>query len=319
MIKKIALEEHFIAPELTEYWEPTVAGVPNAVADRLRRQLQDFSGPRLEAMDAAGIERAILSLAGPGVQAEPDTAIAVRKARAANDFLAEVIAQRPQRYGGFAHLAMQDANAAADELERCVTQLGFSGAMIDGQTHGRYLDERQYDVFWERAAGLGAPIYLHPADPEATMPVLRDQPKLQRATWEWTVETASHALRLVFAGTFERYPSAKLILGHLGETLPYMLWRFDSRVSVLYGLSEGMKHLPSHYIRNNIVLTTSGMCSAEPLNCAIQAMGEDNVMFSVDYPFESTEIATQFIETVELADGLRDKLCHANATRILGL
>ena len=318
-MKKIALEEHFLCPELLDYWEPTVAGVPDAVASRLRRQLLDFDDERLNEMDGAQIERALLSIAGPGVQAEPDVPKAVRLAQAANDTLARQIQKRPTRYGGFAHLAMQDPKAAADELERCVRQLGMQGAMIDGHTFGQYLDEPQFHVFWERAEALKAPIYLHPADPESMYPALRGHLKLKRATWEWTMETATHALRLVFAGTFERYPGARLILGHLGETLPYLLWRLDSRVRILYGLSEEMRLPPSEYIKRNIVLTNSGMCSIEPTLCAISAMGEDNVMFSVDYPFESTEVAHEFIENADLTDDLRAKLCHRNAERLFGL
>ena len=319
MTKKIALEEHFLTPDMIDYWLPTVETIPPAVAERLQRQLLDFDGERLETMDGADISFAILSLSGPGVQAEPDSAAAVRRARLANDYLAEQIARHPTRYGGFAHLAMQDAKAAADELERCVTQLGLHGAMIDGQTNGHYLDERQYDVFWERAAALSVPIYLHPADPEVAYAGLRGHEKLKRATWEWGVETATHALRIVFGGVFERYPNAKLALGHLGETLPYLLWRFDSRITMLYGLSDEMKKLPSEYIRNNIIVTNSGMCSAEPMTCAIDALGEDNVMFSVDYPFESTKVAVDFIEGMAMDAARREKICWGNAARVFGL
>jgi len=318
-MKKIALEEHFLCPEVLEYWEPTIDGVPTEVANRLRAQLLDFDEQRLSEMDDAQIEFAILSIAGPGVQAETDVQKAVRLSQAANDALAAQMQKRPTRYGGFGHLAMQDPKAAADELERCVRQLGMQGAMIDGATFGQYLDEPQFHVFWERAEALGAPIYLHPADPEQTLGALRGHPKLRRATWEWGVETATHALRLVFAGTFERFPGAKLILGHLGETLPYLLWRFDSRVTMMYGLSAEMRMLPSAYIKRNIVITNSGMCSMEPTRCAIDALGEDSVMFSVDYPFESTKVAHEFIENADLTDDLREKLCHGNAKRLFGL
>jgi 2,3-dihydroxybenzoate decarboxylase len=319
MTSKIALEEHFLTPDMIDYWLPTVETIPQKVSDRLRAQLLDFDGERLETMDKAGIDLAILSLSGPGVQAEPDTATAIKRARLANDVLAEKIARHPKRYGGFAHLAMQDGKAAAEELERCVTQLGFHGSMIDGQTNGQYLDEPQYDVFWERAAALNAPVYLHPADPEVAYAGLRGHEKLKRATWEWGVETATHALRIVFGGVFERHPNAKLALGHLGETLPYLLWRLDSRITVLYGLSEQMRKLPSEYIRNNIIVTNSGMCSKEPMTCAIDALGEDNVMFSVDYPFESTDIAVEFIESMDMSPARREKICSGNAKRIFGL
>ena len=180
-------------------------------------------------MDKAGIERAVLALAGPGVQAERDTATAIRNAKAGNDFLAKEIQKRPDRYSGFAHLPMQDAKAAADELERCVKELKFCGAMINGHTNGQYLDHPSLAPFWERAEALGTLIYIHPTDPVSVAPVLQGHPGLRRATWEWTFETGSHALRLVFGGVFDRFPKARLGLGHMGETLPFLLWRFDSR------------------------------------------------------------------------------------------
>ncbi len=318
-MKKIVLEEHFLTPDMLDYWAPTMSEVPAALTATLQRQLLDFGEERLSIMAAGEIEKAVLSLAGPGIQVEADVATAIRRAARANDELAVEIQKNPTRYDGFAHLPMQDPAAAADELERCVSDLGLVGAMIDGQTHGHYMDEDQYSVFWERAAGLDAPIYLHPGDPMSPMPALAGHPKLRRATWEWGVETATHALRLVFAGTFDRYPGARLILGHLGETLPYLLWRFDSRVETLYGRSETMKLLPSEYIRRNITLTTSGMCSKGPLVCAIDGMGEDSVMFSVDYPFEIAQTAFDFMNDVDLPAPLKQKVAYDNAKRILKL
>ena len=284
MIRKIALEEHFMAPGFEDYWKPTTEDLTPEKHDRALSRLRDFGELRLAAMDGAGIERSVLSLAGPGVQAERDTATAIRKAREANDFLAREVQKRPDRYSGFAHLAMQDAKAAADELERCMRELGFLGAMINGHTNGQYLDDRAIDPFWERAQALGAAIYLHPADPVAPLPMIAGHRVLRRATWEWTIETASHALRLVFGGVFDRFPHLKVALGHLGETLPFLLWRFDSRSLKLYSVK--MAKLPSEYIRGNIVVTTSGMFSAEPVLCSIAALGKENVMFSADYPFE---------------------------------
>ena len=232
MVTKLALEEHFLSPGLIDDWLPTVTEVPQAKAEQLLAQLTDFGDRRLEAMDNAGIARAVLSVAGPGVQAERDTATALRKAREANDFLAGEIQKRPDRYCGFAHIALHDPKAAAGELERCVRELKFHGAMINGHTNGQYLDDRALDPFWERVEALGTLVYLHPADPVVPAPVLDGHRALRRATWEWGFETGSHALRLVFGGTFDRYPKAKLVLGHMGETLPYLLWRFDSRAKL---------------------------------------------------------------------------------------
>ena len=235
-------------------------------------------------MDEAGIARSVLGLAGPGVQIERDTATAIRNAKSANDFLAKEVAKTPGPLFGLCHLAMQDAQAAADELERCVHELKFCGAMINGHTNGQYLDHPSLHPFWERAEALGAPIYIHPTDPVTPAPVLDGYNGLRRATWEWGFETGSHALRLVFGGLFDRFPRAKVVLGHLGETLPYLLWRFDSRAK-LYNVK--LAKPPSAYIKENILVTTSGMCSAEPLNCSIAALGHEHVMFAADYPFEA--------------------------------
>ncbi len=316
MVKKIALEEHFLPPGYEEYWRPTIANVDPKVAGIIHGRLTDFGDMRLEAMDGAGIVRSILSVAGPGVQAERDTATAVRRAREANDFLAREIGKRPDRYSGFAHLAMQDPRAAADELERCVRELKFCGAMINGHTNGQYLDHPSLQPFWERAEELLAMIYIHPTDPVTPAPVLDGYDGLRRSTWEWGFETGSHALRLVFSGLFDRYPRARVALGHLGETLPYLLWRFDSR-SKLYGVKLGQK--PSDYIKQNIVVTTSGMCSAEPLACAMAALGADRVMFAADYPFEQAAEAGKFMDETPLDEGLRKDIAFSNAYSHLGL
>jgi 2,3-dihydroxybenzoate decarboxylase len=316
MVEKIALEEHFLCPGFEDYWQPTVGDVDPAIYRQVVARLSDFGEMRLAAMDQAGIARAVLSLAGPGVQAERDPRTACRKAREANDALAREIEKRPDRYSGFAHLPVQDPATAADELERCVRELKFCGAMINGHTNGQYLDDPSLQPLWERAQALAAPIYLHPTDPVTASRALDGYKGLRRATWEWGFETGSHALRLVFGGLFDRFPNAKVILGHLGETLPYLLWRFDSRAK-LYGIK--LAKPPSQYIRENIAVTTSGMCSAEPLACAISALGRQRVMFAADYPFESTHEAAHFIDEVALEDNVRKDICFNNAMRLLKL
>jgi 2,3-dihydroxybenzoate decarboxylase len=312
MIRKIALEEHFLNPGLEEYWLPTMAGVDAQVVSGLQARLKDFGDKRLQAMNDAGIARSVLSVSGPGVQNERDTATARRRAAEANDFLARQVQQRPDRYSGFGHLPMQDARAAADELERCIGELKFAGAMINGHTNGQYLDHPSLHPFWERAEALGATVYIHPTDPVSPSPALAGVDGLRRATWEWGFETGSHALRLVFSGLFDRFPRAKVALGHLGETLPYLLWRFDSRAA-LYGVKLGKK--PSDYIKQNFVVTTSGMSSAEPLNCALAALGNDRVMFAADYPFEQAAEAGEFLDKTPLADPVREGIAFKNAVR----
>ena len=318
MVRKIAIEEHFLCPGFIEYWNPTVAEMPAAKRDGLLARCTDFGEMRLASMDKAGIERAVLGLAGPGVQAEKDVATAIRNAKSGNDFLAKEVQKRPDRYSGFAHLPMQDGKAAADELERCVKDLKFCGAMINGHTNGQYLDHPSLSPFWERAEALGTLIYIHPTDPVSAAPVLQGHPGLRRATWEWTFETGSHALRLIFGGVFDRHPKARLGLGHMGETLPFLLWRFDSRTGPDF-YNVGLKHPVSHYIKKNIEITTSGLCSAEPLNCAIAALGHDRIMFSADYPFEKAEEAGHWLDHEKLDEKVRADIAYNNAARLLKL
>jgi 2,3-dihydroxybenzoate decarboxylase len=314
---KIALEEHFMTPEFMNYFAETYQNISPAIAKLAPPALQDFGDRRISVMDQYGIDFAVLSLSGPGVQIEKDTAVATKRAKWVNDFLAREIQKRPTRYGGLAHLAMQDPAAAADELERSIHDLGFQGAMINGQTNGEYLDLDKYSVFWERAAALEAPIYLHPGNP-VDHPAMYDRhPELWGPVCSWAFETATHALRLVFSGVFERYPKARLILGHMGETLPLNLWRFDSRWPISHRGSMTLAQPPSFYIKRNIAITTSGVCSDISLRCALEAMGNDNVMFSVDYPFEKTESAARFIETARISEADRVKVASENAKRIL--
>ena len=315
MVKKIALEEHFLDPATEAYWRPTMVDVAPEKTAQLYARLTDFGEQRLKMMEQHGIARMVLAIAGPGVQVERDPATALRAAGASNDFLAKEVAKRPDRYSGFAHLPMQDAKAAADELERCVRDLKFCGAMINGHTHGKYLDDRSYDPFWERAAALGAPIYLHPADPVAPLPVLAGHNVLVRPMWGWGVETGSHALRIISSGVFHRYPKAKLVLGHLGETLPFLLWRFDSR-SKPYGWN--LPKPPSQYIKENLWVTLSGMYDAPPLHCSLDAAGRDRVMFSADYPFDA-EGAGPFLDSTPLDESLRADVAYNNAAKLLRL
>ena len=317
-MRKIALEEHFTRPELSAYAQYAGSSRGSPVFEAFQERLLDFGAMRLEAMDQAGIDLAVLSVTTPGVQAEPDTNVAIKRAHIENDFLAREITKHPTRYAGFAHLPLQDAKAAADELSRCVEQLEFKGAMVNGHTNGRYLDERSYDPFWERVEALGVPIYLHPRDPFDSPHMFNGHPELLGATWAWTAETATHALRLVFGGVFDRYPKARVILGHMGETLPYLLWRLDSRWRVQAG-NEPIERAPSEIIRSNILVTTTGVCSHASLLCALSALGEDSVMFSVDYPYEDCEVAAKFIDSAPISDEARAKVCDGTARRVLRL
>lgn len=319
MIEKIALEEHFIFKDLLPY----AAGLGRAVSPRVAAdavgKLLDFGQKRLDQMDAAGIERAVLSLPAPGVQQDPNHQKATEVARACNDALAEQIALQPRRYSGFAHLPLQAPDAATKELERCVKELGFLGALVNGQSCGVYLDDPRYEGFWAMAAALKVPIYLHPGNPVDRPAVYVGQDALWGAGWSWMTETSAHALRLVVGGVFERHPTVQLILGHMGECIPFHLWRLDQRYPDACHGDYTLAHLPSFYIKRNIAITTTGVCDTAALKCSLELMGADNVMFSVDYPYEDSKQASDWIEGVELDEATKVKICSGNARRILNL
>ncbi|GKQ39962.1 amidohydrolase family protein [Streptomyces sp. A012304] len=319
-MRKIALEEHFTTAAMEHYSLPGAAMfIPEQWETSLRRLL-DFTEIRLPQMDEFGIDVEVLSLVSPGIQAEKDTATAVRNAALTNDFLAEIVAKHPKRFAGFAALALQDPDAAVAELDRAVTQLGLRGALINGHTHGDYLDAEKFLPLWERAEALGVPLYLHPANSFDTWHNLRGHEELIGPMWSWGVETATHALRIVFSGVFDRFPGATLVLGHMGESLPGMLWRLDSRWEFINrrGLKLG-KERPSDYIRENIMITTSGVCAQAPLLGSLLALGADRIMFSTDYPMEGNAEAVAFIDNAPISETDRAKICHLNAERLLRL
>jgi 2,3-dihydroxybenzoate decarboxylase len=251
------------------------------------------------------------------VQGSLDPASALRLAREANDHFAEVVRARPERFAAFATTPLQDPEEGADELQRAVEQLGLIGTMLFGQTGGRYLDDRFFDPFWERAQDLDVPVYLHAADAPALPPSQAGRPELRGPTWSWTAETATHALRIVFGGVFDRFPRVQVILGHMGETLPYFLWRLDQRAAAFADHAASVK--PSELVRRNIKITSAGAFSDDPLRCALDALGDDSVMFSVDYPFESMIEAADWLGAAELDPKVRAKVEHDNAQTLLKL
>lgn len=317
-MKKIVLEEHFLTPALAAYGANVESFIDPESFARYRSRLGDFDQFRLEEMDRHGIDVSVLSVTTPGVQVEPVRDIAVRKAKEVNDFLATVMQRHPKRFGGFAHLALQDPKEAANELERAVKDLGMCGALINGHTNGEYLDAEKFYPVWERAEALNVPIYLHPANAPDASRCLEGYTELLGPAWAWTAETATHTLRMVMGGVFDRFPKATLVLGHMGETLPFVLWRLDSRYKMMKH-THRLQKMPSQYIRDNVMITTSGSCDVPALLCSLLALGADRIMFSVDYPYESTQEAVDFIDRAPISDADREKICHLNAQRLLGI
>ncbi|MFJ7327511.1 amidohydrolase family protein [Streptomyces cyaneofuscatus] len=319
-MRTIGLEEHFVTPELEGYGAGSASIIQPEKWREASRRLLDLTGERLAEMDAAGLDMQVLSLNSPGIQAETDPAVAVAQAAAVNDLLAGVVRDHPERFAGFAALPLQDPQAAAKELDRSVTELGMRGALVNAHTHGRYLDDPRLRVVWERAEALDVPLYLHPANGVGTPHVIEGHPELVGPMWSWGSETATHFLRCVFGGVFDDFPGAKLLLGHMGEGLPYVMWRLDSRWE--YHNHHGVELArgnPSAYLRHNLYITTSGVCSAPPLLCALLALGPDRILFGTDYPFEDMATATEFLASAPISEADRAKISHLNAEQLLGL
>jgi 2,3-dihydroxybenzoate decarboxylase len=317
----IALEEAFAIPELAARQPQQELRIPVS-PDSMRtwsRRLVDFDEYRLPEMDANGIDLQVLSLTAPGIEAARDARSAVENAVFANDHLAGVVERHPNRFRGFAAVPLQDPAAAVRELERCVRELGFVGALVNGHTHGRFLDDPVYEDVWSTLEELQVPLYLHPGwTPTEEWRVMRGRPEMNGASWSWQAETGGHAMRLVYAGVFDRHPAATLILGHLGEFLSFQRSRFDSRYRTLE-LKAPLQRMPSEYFGSNIAITTTGVLAPEAVQAAVLTIGEDAVMFSIDYPYESTAEAVASIENADLSPEQKEKIGHRNARRILGL
>ncbi len=319
-MRTVGLEEHFVTTELASYGAAGAALTTPSKWAELSRRLLDLTDQRLAEMDAARLDMQVLSLTAPGIQAEPDAARAVAQAGAVNDLLADTIEAHPDRFAGFAALPLQDPQAAAKELDRAVNQLGLCGALVNAHTQGRYLDDPSMRVVWECAEGLDVPLYLHPANGVDTPHVFSGHPELIGPMWSWGVETASHTLRLVFGGVFDDFPAAKLLLGHMGEGLPFAFWRLDSRWDFYdhRGIELALGK-PSEYLRHNVYVTTSGVCSVAPLLCSLTAVGADHILFGTDHPFEDMATATEFLRTAPIDEVDRAKIAHLNAERLLRL
>ncbi|MGH9108358.1 MAG: amidohydrolase family protein, partial [Acidimicrobiales bacterium] len=295
-MRVIALEEHFTAPGLPVHGPGRKPEIGARLAEMGQQRLAD--------MDEAGIDVQVLSASSPGthLQAPAD---AIATARDANDLLADTVAAHPDRFAGFALLPMPAPDAAATELERCVTKLGFKGAMVHGHVKGRFLDEEEFDPVFACAESLDVPIYLHPTAPapavfDAYFSGLPDQVSnvLAGPAWGWHAETGLHSLRLVVNGVLDRHPRLRVVIGHMGENIPFSLARADSLLSPA---ATHLKRRVAEYFCDQFYITTSAYFTLPPFQCALSVFGIDRLLFSVDYPFSDNGAGRRFLDAVPLS------------------
>jgi 5-carboxyvanillate decarboxylase len=342
-MKKIAVEEHFLTKEsldlmrqvmtgkyhdkaavasdkyidIENQWDPTSKlGLDKQGV--IAGKLLDVGKGRLAIMDEAKVDMQVLSHVSPGIQVL-DAAAGTIIAKKCNDILAGIIKKYPKRFAGLATLAPQDPKAAAAELKRAVNTLGMCGAVINSHTKGGYLDEKKFWVILETAESLNVPIYIHPRSPSADMikPYMT-YPGLASAMLGFSHEASLHAMRLMCSGAFDAFPKLKIILGHLGESLPFWQWRLDNHW-VRQPIAKKLKKVPSQYLRDNFFVTTSGMFSHTALLNTYMSLGADNIMFAVDHPFENSAVATNFIDTAPICEGDKEKICWRNAKKLFKL
>jgi uncharacterized protein len=326
----VALEEHYTVPSI-------VAGIPQETILRRgfpgpdfvwaqstkRNELADLGAARLADMDQSGITVQVLSVAGPGADLVAGQA-GIDLARAYNDTLAEATARHPARYRGFAHLPLLAPDAAARELERTVKELGFHGVLVNGATDGRFLDDPMYEPVLAAAEALDRPIYLHPGIP--VQPVRAAYYDglpgnfsftMALSAWGWHADTAIHVLRLALSGALDRHPRLKLVIGHMGEALPFMLDRIDETTALQ--AKSLLKRSMRQTILDHVWITTAGFFTMVPFMAALMSFGVDRIMFSVDYPFASNARARAFLDSLPVSPTDREKIAHANADALLNL
>lgn len=323
-MRRIATEEAWSIPEHME----ALAALSRSTWDNLdvatRRgaeggsplasRLTDTDDERLAQMDADGVSMHVLSLTSPGVQVfEPETAVAL--AALANDRLAEVVRRHPTRFAGLASFAPQDPARAAKEMERAIDKLGLHGFVVNSHTNDEYLDDPKYWPILEAAEALEAPIYIHPRSPADSMARPFRSHRMQAAVWGYAIETGTHAMRLILSGVFDRFPKLKIVLGHMGENIPYHLWRsdywYERRRSEYVGRMK-----PSEVFKRNFLITTSGVEHAPVLEYCLKVLGADNIMWAIDYPYQPSTPAVRFMNEVAISEEDRRKIFHLNAERV---
>lgn len=326
----VALEEHYAVAALARRIDPDLIvkrGYPHPDAPSPRPQIDtnlvDLGEGRLRDMDASGVTMQVLSTSGPGSELLPPAEATVW-AREINDILADAIAKNPGRYAGFAHLPLSAPEAAADELERCVTKLGFVGTMVNGATDGLFLDDMRFDPVLARCAALGVPLYVHPGIPPAAVreAYYSNLPGpipgiMARAGYGWHAEVAIHILRMCLGGALDRHPKLQVVIGHQGEGLPAMLTRFEEQYSPL--TPKFLQRSLIQMLHDQLHITTAGFYSIPTFNMLMQTFGIDKLMFSVDYPYSSNATARAYLDQLQLSPADREKFAHGNADRLLKL
>jgi hypothetical protein len=316
-MRTIALEEHYATMGFLSGPGSWLKARPGIV-----EPISDLGDGRIVAMDDAGIDLAVLSLAAPGVE-QLDGPAATRLARACNDELAAAVGRYPDRLAGFATLPISAPEAAAEELERAVREHGFPGAVINGHCQGVYLDDASFEPVLDRAATLKVPIYLHPTIPPAAViescyaGFAADVTfALATVGWGWHINTATHLVRLILGGVFDRHPMLQIIIGHMGEATSFMLPRFDA---TLKPELTGLRHPVSTYLRENVYYTFANFNDEATFANLVAQVGVGRVAFSTDYPFGSMKAARAFLDNLPLTRDDRDSISHRNAENLLGL
>jgi predicted TIM-barrel fold metal-dependent hydrolase len=324
-VRTIAIEEHFTTPLYREYVSANefrnfyLTSRSKQVGYDIAAQNSDLGSERLFYMNDAGIDVQVLSFGSPGAQAF-EAQIAIPMARDANDRLFKAILANPGRFAGFAALPTAAPEAAADELERCITEYGFKGTMIHGHTRGHFLDEKEYWVIFERAEKLRVPIYLHPTYPHPAVvnAYFDGYEDLARAAWGFQIDSSCHFLRIVFSGVFDAFPSLKIILGHLGEALPFAMHRLNDH-TYQSARHRGLKKEPLQYFMDNMLVTTSGNWHLPSFMCTFETLGADRIFFAVDWPYEPNRTGVDFLHKLPISDMDREKISHLNAENLFGL
>lgn len=319
-MRTITLEEHFATPEILKKSAEIQPASRNNFVKAVEEKLLDLGKGRLADMDAAGIDLQVISLTNAGMD-KFDAPTATALAHDANDKLAAAVQAHPKRFAAFAALALQEPEKAAGEFERCVKKLGFKGTLIHGTTKGVFLDDPRFTPIFEVAQALDVPVYLHPTLPpksveDAYFSGLPGQTGfyLSTAAWGWHVETGTHCLRLILSGLFDRFPRLNIIIGHMGEDLPFSIARAEA---VLARDTNHLKRRVSEYFQEHFYITTSGYFTVPPLLCTLQVIGADRILFSVDYPYSPNTVGRKFLDTLPVSPGDLAKISHGNAERLL--